>query len=137
MIAPSVAASVELGLVDIGDVDPGAAGGEQRQRGDEADRPGADHQPDVARLDRRLGRAMHADGQRLDHRGLGEGDVVRQLEGEQLGMDHRRPQDAVHRRRRPEAHRRIDVVDAEPRRPAVGVGDARLHADPVADLQRP
>ena len=79
---------------------------------------------------------MHADRQRLDHRRLGEGDVVGQLEGEELGMDDRRAQDAVDRRRRPEAHGRVEIVDAEARGAAVRVGDARLHADAVADLER-
>ena len=39
-------------------------------------------------------------------------------------------------RRRPEAHGGVDVVDAEAGGAAVGVGDAGLHADAVADLER-
>ena len=116
-------------------IDAGAAGGERGERGDEADRAGADDEADVAGLDLRLGGAVHADGERLDHRRLGEGDVVGQLEGEELGVDDRRAQDAVDRRRRPEAHRRVDVVEAEAGGAAVGVGDAGLHADAVADLE--
>ena len=63
-----------------------------------------------------LGRGMHADRQRLDHRARGIGDVVRQPEGEVGRMHHGRPQHAVHRRRRPEAHLRIEIVLAQARR---------------------
>ena len=72
VIGPSFGGELELGLVDVADENPGAAGGERGQRRHQADRPGADHQRDVARLDLRLGGGMHADGQRLDHRRLGE-----------------------------------------------------------------
>src|SRR4051794_6869281 len=50
-------------------------------------------------------------------------------------MHHGRTQDAVHRRGGPEPHGRIEIVLAEPGRPAAGVGDARLHADPVARFE--
>ena len=94
-----------------------------------------DDEGDVAGPHLRLGGGVDAARERLDHRRLGEGDGLRQLEGEGFGVDDGRAQDAVDRRRRPEAHRRIDVIHAHPRRPAVGVGDARLHADPVAFLE--
>ena len=121
--------------MDVAHDHPRAAGRERRQHRHHADRPRADHHREVARLHLHLGRGVHADGERLDHRAFGVADVVGQLEGEVGRVDHGRPQHAMHRRRRPEAHRRVEVVLAEPRRPAARVGDAGLHADPVADLE--
>ena len=121
--------------MDVADDHPRAAGGQRRQHRDHADRPGADDHGDVARLDLHLGRGMHAHGQRLDHRTLGIGDMVRQLEGEVGRMHHGRAQDAVHGRGGPEPHGRVEVVLAQPRRAAARVRDAGLHADPVAGLE--
>ena len=135
VIGPSDRGQVELRLHHVGHDDPAAAAGQRGQRGDHADGARAHDDGDVAGLDRGLVGRVHADGQRLDHRALGEADVVGQLEGEVGGMDDRRAQDAVDRRRGPEAHGRVEVVHAEASGLAVRVGDARLHADAVADLQ--
>ena len=135
VIGPRVAASASLASSTSETKTRAQPAARSDERGDEADRARADHDADVAGLHRRLGGAVDADGERLDHRGLGEGDVVGELEGEELGVDDGRAEDAVDRRRRPEADGRVDVVDAEARGAAVGVGDARLHADAVADLQ--
>ncbi len=47
-------------------------------------------------------------------------------------MDNRRAQYAVNGRRGPEAHGWVEVINAQARRLAVGVGDARFHADAIA-----
>ena len=83
----------------------------------------------------RARRRLHADSEGLHHRALGEGYVVRQPVGEGGGMHDMRGQHAMHRRRRPEGHVGIDVVDAEFRGARGEIGHARLHADAVADLQ--
>ena len=62
--------------------------------------------------------------------------IVGQLKGKGFGMHTGRAQDAMHRRRRPKPHSRVNVVKAQLGRPAVRVWNARLHADPIADLQR-
>ncbi len=41
----------------------------------------------------------------------------------------------MHRRRRPEAHGGVQVIQSQPGSLAVGVGDTRSHADPVAHLE--
>ncbi len=41
----------------------------------------------------------------------------------------------MHRRRRPERHRRVDIVHAQPAGPRLRIGNTRLHAHPVADLE--
>ena len=53
-------------------IDAAAPAGQRGQRRHHADRPGADDDGDVARLDLRLVGRVHADRQRLDHRRLGE-----------------------------------------------------------------
>ena len=78
---------------------------------------------------------MEPDRQRLDQRALGVAHAVGQPEGERRGVDHRRGQAAVYRRGRPEAHGGVEVVEPQPGRLAVRVGDARLHADAVAHMQ--
>ena len=83
----------------------------------------------------RLRGGLEADGERLDHRGFGEGHRRGQLVGEGGRVDDIRRQAAVDRRRRPEGDARVDVVDAELGGARVRVGDARLHAHPVADLE--
>src|SRR5688572_1577323 len=133
--APSVLASSSFASSTSLTITRAHPAARARQQGDEADGAGARDDRDVARLDLRLGRGVHAGRQRLHHRGLLQRDVVRQLEGEVCGVHHVRSQDAVDRRRRPEAHGRIEVVDAEAAGPAGRVGDARLHADPVAFLE--
>src|SRR5690606_37273698 len=50
-------------------------------------------------------------------------------------MHDSRAKHAVNGRRRPEAHCRIEIIEAETSGPAVGVGDAGLHADTVAGLE--
>ena len=72
---------------------------------------------EVAGLHLRLRGAVDADGERLAHGAGRQRDVVRQLEGEVGGVHDTRAQNSMHRRRRPEAHGRIEVVFAEPRRP--------------------
>lgn len=78
---------------------------------------------------------MHAYSQRFDHRGFGETDIVWQLEGESFGMHTSGPQDAMHRWRCLEANGRVDIVHAQASGTAVGIGNARLHADPVSGFQ--
>jgi hypothetical protein len=41
----------------------------------------------------------------------------------------------MHGWRRPEVHRWIDIVHAQPAGAGIGIGNARLHADPVAHLE--
>ena len=50
-------------------------------------------------------------------------------------MDDVGRQHAMDRRGRPEGHGRIDIVHAQPTCPRGRIGNARLHADPVADLE--
>src|SRR5687767_11377839 len=50
-------------------------------------------------------------------------------------MNHGRPKHAMHGRGRPESYGRIEIVLAEPARPACRIWDPGFHADPVAGLQ--
>ena len=70
---------LELFLGQVGHVDPRAAGRERRKGGHQPDRSGAQHGADVAGADAGLGRGVDAHRERLDHRGFGKADVVRQL----------------------------------------------------------
>ena len=126
---------VQLGLRRIGHENPGAAPGQGGQGGHHADGTGPQHQARVARLDARPQRGLHSDREGFDHGAFREGHVVWQAIGEGRRMNHMGRQAAVDRRRRPETHRRIDVVDPQLGCPGRGVGDPRLHADAIPDLQ--
>ena len=92
-----------------------AAPRERCERHHDADRPRAKHDGDVARLDARAGRRLHAHGEGFDHRALFVSDVVSQLESEGGWMHHRTGETAMHGGRRPERHVRVDIIDAQPR----------------------
>ena len=130
------ARDVELRLVDVAEENPAASPRKRRQRDHDADRACAEHDRDIARLDARPRRRLHADGEGFDHRALFERDVVGKLEGEGRGVDDRACEAAVDRRRRPEGHFWVDIVDAEPRRLGAEVRHAWLHADAVTDGER-
>ncbi|MCY1536735.1 hypothetical protein D9M68_722050 [compost metagenome] len=108
---------------------------ERGQRRHRADGAGADDHRHVARLQRRLLRGLQADGQRLDDGAFAEAHVVGQAEGEGRRVHHVGREAAVDRRRGPEAHRRVEVVEAFAHGARVHVGNAGLHADAVAGLQ--
>src|SRR5664280_566744 len=126
----------ELGRLHVGDEYPAAAGQARPRSHAWSDHTGAEHDRHVAGLEPRFAGGVQADSQGLDHRALPETHVVGQLEGECLRVHHGRAQAAVHGRRRPEAHRWIEVVESEPGRAAVRIGNPGLHADAVAETQR-
>ena len=76
---PRIAAGdVELRLMNVADQNLAAAPRERRESDHDADRARAEHDRDVARLDARPRRRLHAHGEGFDHRALFESDVVGQ-----------------------------------------------------------
>lgn len=126
---------IEFRLGEIGNDRPGAATGKRCNRNHDADRAGTKHDSGVTGRDACLGRRLHTDGERLDHRPFRKADIIRQLEGVVGRMHDEWRQHAMNRWRRPEDDRRIDIVHAETARFGIGIRNAGLHADAVTDLQ--
>ena len=103
-------AQIKLRLLRVGQEDPAAPARQRGQGGYHADRPRAQDHGQIARLDPGLLRGLHPHRQRLDHGGLGERDVIGDLERVIGGVDDRGPQNAVDRRRSPEPDSRVQVI---------------------------
>ncbi|ABA52633.1 hypothetical protein BURPS1710b_A0233 [Burkholderia pseudomallei 1710b] len=125
----------ELFLDDVGEDHARGAARERGERRHRADRARADDHRDVARLHRRLLRGLQPDRERLDDRALGERHVRRQPVRERRRVHDVGREAPVHGRRRPEAHRRIEVVQAVQRRFRIEARHAGLHAHALAHAQ--
>ena len=120
---------------DIAHDDLSRAVGPGGQQGDQADAARAHDDHGLAQLHAALIAGVEADGQGLHQRALGEGHVVRNLEGEGGGMGDILAEHAVIGRGGPEAHVLAEVVVAAQALLALHAGHAGLHADAVAGLE--
>lgn len=94
------------------------------------------HHNAVPGLHARRAANMHRDGRRLDQRALLHAHVLRQLVAQILGQAVVARQRAVVGRRGCERHLGAEVVFALLAAHAAATGDAGLHGDAVADLER-